>query len=90
MQTLRPFLIGEQGRERHQAEAHDQQRQNAAEDRRDSQIVEQLIEAEPQGGRGCEFRVPAADPSKGEEREGHDEHGERGQHMHADVGGRHA
>ena len=76
--------LGEPGRQRHQAEAQDRERQHAAEQRGVDQIVEQLIEAEPQRGRGRELGVAAADPAAREEDEGDHQHGARGADMHAD------
>ena len=67
----------------------DEQRQRAAEERGIDAVIPKLVEAEPQGGRGCELRVASADPMKGEEQESDGEHAQCAGDMLSDIADRH-
>ena len=72
------------------AEIDDQQREGSAEQRGIEQVGEELIEAEPQRGRGRELGVAAADPAACEERECDDENDAGGAHVREDIHPAHA
>jgi hypothetical protein len=71
-------LTGEKGRQRQLAELKYRKRQRATEQRRIDHAIEKMIEAEPERGRRCKFRIAAADPALRKEYESnHQHHGGR-------------
>src|SRR5690349_1015869 len=89
MQAKDPGLIGHERRQRQLAELNDEQRQGAAEQRSVDDVIEQMVEAEPQRSCCGELGVAAADPALREKAEADDENKCTGGEMHADLVRRH-
>src|SRR5215216_1075832 len=81
VQSLRPFLSGEEIRQRHEPESDNQIRQRPAEQGGQDEVREQMIETKPKRRCCGELGVAATDPALGEQDEYDGKHQQRRTNM---------